>query len=120
MWIEKLTGDLADKKKYREYKARVKALPSGYREVAHALERYMMIFGGADDGKTLVAMVGDLADLLEQSAADALPIRDLVGEDPVEFIEAFLANYRTGASWVEQQRTRLVASIDRAIEEQGR
>jgi DNA-binding ferritin-like protein (Dps family) len=38
-------------------------------------------------------MLEDLADLFEQGAADGTPLRDVVGEDPVEFAEAFLANY---------------------------
>ena len=38
----------------------------------------------------------DLADLFEQSAADGTPIREIVGEDPVEFAEAFLPNYPEG------------------------
>ena len=32
--IEKITGDFGDKKRYRQYKARVKALPEGYRLAA--------------------------------------------------------------------------------------
>ncbi|MFI6793991.1 hypothetical protein [Streptosporangium canum] len=32
-------------------------------------------------------MFEDLADLFEQAAADGTPIREIVGEDPVEFVE---------------------------------
>ena len=35
----------------------------------------------------------DLADLFEQAAADGTPIREIVGKDPVEFVEAFAENY---------------------------
>ena len=117
MWIEKLVGDLGDKKSYREYKARVRELPHGYREAAKALERYLMYMGPSDDGKALIAMLNDLADLLEQSVSDGTPIRALVGDDPSEFAEAFLDNY-AGGSWIRKERTRLTESIDRAIEEQ--
>ena len=41
-------------------------------------------------------MFEDLADLFEQGAADETPIREIVGEDPVEFVEAFLRNYPKG------------------------
>ena len=34
-------------------------------------------------------MLEDLADLFEQAAADGTPIREIVGDDPVEFVEAF-------------------------------
>lgn len=116
MWIEKIvekvTGDLGDKKRYLEYKGRVKELPDGYREAAGALERYLLYFGPGD-GASLTAMLHDLADLLEQSAADGQPVRDVVGVDPVDFAETFLANYR-GGNWVQKERDRLTRAIDRA------
>ncbi len=114
MWIEKVVGNLGDKKSYLEYRARVKKLPTGYREAGSALERYLMYMGPSDDGKALIAMLGDLADLLEQSIADGTTIRDLVGDDPSEFAEAFLDNY-AGGSWIRKERARLAESIDRAI-----
>ena len=117
MWIDKLVGDLGDKKSYLEYKARVKRLPAGYREAAKALERYLMYMGPSDDGKALIAMLDDLAELFEQSVADATPIRTLVGDDPSEFAETFLDNY-AGGSWIRKERSRLEESIQRAIEEQ--
>lgn len=119
VWIEKIVGDFADKKSYLAYKARVKKLPTGYREAGSALERYLMHLGPSDDGPALIAMLGDLAEMLEQSAADGTPIRDLVGEDPVEFAEAFLDNY-AGGSWIRTERARLATSIDEAVAAQGR
>jgi DNA-binding ferritin-like protein (Dps family) len=115
-WIEKVTGSLEQKRSYREYKARVGRLPAGYHDAVRALERYFMYFGGISDGETLVTMFGDLADLFERAAADGTPIRDLVGEDPVEFADAFLQNYAQG-QWINKERVRLVAAIDRAAEE---
>lgn len=119
MWIDKLVGDISDKKRYLEYKSRVKTLPPGYREVAKALERYLMYMGPSDDGKALIAMLADLVELLEQSVADATPIRALVGDDPSEFAEAFLDNY-AGGSWIRKERARLATSIDSAIDLQDR
>lgn len=115
-WIDKLVGDLGDKKSYLKYKSRVKELPTGYREAAKALERYVMYMGPSDDGKALIAMLDDLADLFEQSVADSTPIRTLVGDDPSEFAETFLDNY-AGGSWIRKERARLTESINRAIDE---
>lgn len=118
MWIEKIVGDLAAKKQYREYKERVRNLPEGYREAAGALERYLLNLGPSSDGDSLIAMLTDLADLLEQSVAAGTPIRDVVGADPADFAESFMQNY-DGGSWVRSERDRLAKAIDRA-EEQGR
>jgi DNA-binding ferritin-like protein (Dps family) len=57
-------------------------------------------------------MLEDLTDLFEQSAANGTPIREVVGEDPVEFAEAFLRNYPEG-QWISRERERLTHAIDR-------
>lgn len=112
-WIEVVTGSLEQKKQYRDYKARVKDLPPTYRTTVEALERYLMYAGGVSKGDVLVRMLDDLATLFEQSAAGGIPIRDVVGEDPVEFVEAFVANYSDG-QWIAKERARLTDTIERA------
>lgn len=112
-WYEKLTGSLEQKKRYRDYKARVKALPREYRTSIEALDRYLMHVGAISDGETLVAMLGDLVELFEQSAAVGTPVRDVVGDDPVEFAETFLENYAQGR-WINKERDRLTTAIDEA------
>jgi DNA-binding ferritin-like protein (Dps family) len=112
-WIEQVTGSLEQKKRYRQYKARTKQLPANYRSAVEALERYLMYFGSITRGETLVSMLEDLADLFEQSAANGTPIREIVGQDPVEFAETFLQNYSEG-QWINKERERLTSAIDRA------
>jgi DNA-binding ferritin-like protein (Dps family) len=112
-WIEQVTGSLEQKKRYRQYKARTKQLPANYRSAVDALERYLMYFGSITRGETLVSMLEDLADLFEQSAANGTPIREIVGQDPVEFAETFLQNYSEG-QWINKERERLTSAIDRA------
>jgi DNA-binding ferritin-like protein (Dps family) len=115
-FVEKIVGDLGDKRRWREYKARVKALPANYRTAVEALDRYLMYFGAIAKGDTLMSMLEDLADLFEQAAADGTPIRTVVGEDPVEFAETFLRNYSDG-QWINKERNRLVKAIDLAAGE---
>jgi DNA-binding ferritin-like protein (Dps family) len=111
-FIEKIVGDFGDKRRWRAYKARIKALPADYRTAVEALERYLTYFGAIAKGDTLMSMLEDLADLFEQAATDRTPIRRIVGGDPVEFAETFLANYSEG-QWIHKERTRLVDAIDR-------
>jgi DNA-binding ferritin-like protein (Dps family) len=110
-WIEQVTGSLEQKKQYRQYKARAKQLPANYRTAIEALERYLTYFGAITKGETLVKMLEDLADLFEQSAASGTPIREVVGEDPVEFAETFLQNYSEG-QWINKERKRLTEAIE--------
>jgi DNA-binding ferritin-like protein (Dps family) len=108
---------IGDKRRWRAYKARTKQLPENYRTAVDALERYLMFFGSAD-GDGAASMFEDLADLFERAAADGTPIRDIVGADPVEFVEAFLQNYTKGG-WVTRERERLTTAIKKAEEESG-
>ena len=118
MSISKFTSNvIGDKRRWREYKARTRQLPENYRAAIDALERYLMYFGPAD-GDSAASMFEDLADLFEQAAADGTPIREIVGEDPVEFADAFLQNYSKGG-WVTRERERLVNAIARAEGEDG-
>jgi DNA-binding ferritin-like protein (Dps family) len=109
-WVEKVTGSLAEKKRYHEYKARVAALPENYRTALNGIERYLTYFGGITSGEVLVRLFDDLIDLFEQAAAERTSVRAIVGEDPVEFVEVFLANYSEG-QWINKERQRLIEAI---------
>jgi len=112
-WIETITGSLEQKKQYKQYKARIEALPEPYATAAKALNRYLTYYAGVTDGDTIVQMFGDSADLWEGAAADGTPVRAIVGEDPVEFAETFAQAY-TGKQWIDKERARLIKAIDDA------
>jgi DNA-binding ferritin-like protein (Dps family) len=112
-WIKTITRSLEQKRQYRRYRARIKALPEPYRGVAEALQRYFMYYGGVTDGETAVKMFDDLADLWERAAADGAPVRAIVGDDPVEFAETFALAY-TGKHWIDKERARLTKAIEDA------
>jgi DNA-binding ferritin-like protein (Dps family) len=112
-WIELVTGSFEDKRRYRQCKARIGALPEPYRSATEALERYLMYRGGITKGDVALAMLDDLIELFEQNAADGTPIRAIVGDDPVDFAEEFLQNYADG-QWINKERDRLTQAINRA------
>jgi len=110
-WIETLTGSIEQKKQYKQQQARLEALAEPYRSAAKAFARYFMYYGGITDGDTLIKMGGDHVDLWEQAAADQTPIREIVGDDPVEFAESFAQAY-TAKRWIDKERARLTKAID--------
>jgi len=112
-----LSKMIAEKKRYRQYKARAAQLPGNYRTAIEALERYLMYFGSITNGDLMATMLEDLADLFEQSAANGTTIRAIVGDDPVEFAEAFLQNYSEG-QWINKERERLTKTIDRVASDE--
>lgn len=111
-WYELVTGSLADKKAYRQYKARIAALPDPYKTAANAFERYFMYNGGIPDGDpaVMLTMLNDFADLWERAAADGTPVHEITGDDPVEFAETFAAAY-SGKRWIDKERNRLTETI---------
>jgi DNA-binding ferritin-like protein (Dps family) len=106
------------KRRYRQFKARTEQLPANYQTAIDALVRYMYRFGPAT-GDAVLSMLEDLADLFEQSAANETPVRAVVGENPVEFAEAFLRNYPEG-QWMSRERERLTNAIDRVADNEPR
>lgn len=114
-WIERVTGSFEDKKRWRRYKARKAPLPANYRTAIDGIERYFMYAGSIVKGDVLMQMLEDLADLIERAAADGTPIRDVVGQDPVEFADTFLENYADG-QWINKERKRLSDTIDLAAD----
>jgi DNA-binding ferritin-like protein (Dps family) len=115
-WIELVTGSFEDKKRWRQYKARKEQLPTSYRTAIEGIERYFMYAGSIVKGDVFMQMLEDLADLIERAATDGTPIRDIVGEDPVEFADAFIANYADG-QWINKERKRLNDAIDQSVDE---
>ena len=112
-WIELITGSLEQKKQYRQYRAALDALPEPYLASAKAVDRYLMYAGGITDGDTMVTMLGDLLELWQRAAVDGTAVRDIVGEDPVEFADTFRAAY-AGKEWIDKERARLRRTIDDA------
>ena len=109
-WVENVTGTLEQKKQHKKHRARIDGLPEPYATAAGALHRYLMYYGGVTQGETLVAMFADLADLWERAAVDETPVREIVGDDPVEFAETFAQSYM-GTRWIDKERNRLVEAI---------
>jgi DNA-binding ferritin-like protein (Dps family) len=112
-WIETLTGSLEQKKQYNQDKVRIDALPEPYGTAAKAISRYFFYNGGITDGDTLTRMFSDFADIWERAALDGTPVREIVGDDPVEFAETFAQAYG-GKHWSDKERTRLTKSIEDA------
>lgn len=54
-----------------------------------------------------------VAPATSRAAADGTPIKDIVGDDPVEFADALVANYEKGG-YVAREKRRLIDSIAQA------
>ena len=103
---------IGDKRRWRDYKTRTRALPDNYQLAVEGIERYLMHFGVLDS-ESAASLFEDVADLFEQAAADATPIQQVVGDDPVEFVESLVRNYDSGG-YIAREQKRLVDTIAKA------
>lgn len=115
--IEWVTGSFEGKRRWKAYRARIEQLPPRYRTAVKGIERYLM-YTGPGDGDQLMRMVDDLADLFERAAADGTTVREIVGDDPIEFVETFKENYGLG-SWLNKEQKRLISAVEQAETEEG-
>lgn len=105
-----VTDMIEQKKHFKRYKARKEQLPKPYRKVMDAVERYFWNFASAK-GDSVLRLLDDTLDLMEQAAADSTAIRDIVGDDPVEFAEELMRNYPE-TLWIDKERERLTKTIN--------
>ncbi len=97
-WIELVTGSLEQKKQYRQYKARIEAPPRALRHGAKALQRYFMYFGASRTARRGLRCSTTSPTSGSGPRPTARPMRAIVGEDPVEFAEAFVAGLHRQSS----------------------
>ena len=114
--LDTVVGDRDQKRRWKQYRSRVAALPGAYRTAIEGLEHYIMR-AGAQGHDASVQMWEDLVDLFERATADGTGIRTLVGDDPVGFADDFSANYGT-KDWRSHEKARLIEAIARAEAEQ--
>ncbi|KNH18303.1 hypothetical protein ACU18_08135 [Arthrobacter sp. ZBG10] len=112
-----ITDMIDQKRRFRRYKARKEQLPANYRKVLDAVERYFWHFASGK-GESILQLLDDVADLFEQAAADATPVRDIVGADPVEFAEELMRNYPESL-WINKERERLAQTINSIAGDHG-
>ncbi len=111
-----LSRVIGPKKRWWAYRARVKELPENHGAAVTAIERYLMHFVPTD-GESNASMFEDLVDLFEQAVANGTPIREIVGADPVEFVDAFAQNYSEGGYVPARARKQLTDDITHAENE---
>ncbi len=83
-----------DKREYKEFLKRIKALPDDYRFVFDKIQKYMWSLAGGD-GYDIISLQQNLLELFEASASDGKKVIDVTGKDVAEFCDELLQNART-------------------------
>lgn len=98
--IDKVIGDLGEKKAYRENEKRAKALPAEYAAAYKEIKHYIFTTSGILSMEPLVSLV----DLLEEAAASGRKVTDITGPDVAAFADELV---RGEKSYKEQQGDKL-------------
>ena len=98
--IDKLVGDLGEKKRFRANEKRAKSLPTEYRDAYENIRNYLWSTSGVESIDPLVSLV----DLLEEAAASKRKVTDITGPDVAAFADDLV---KGEASWKDQQREKL-------------
>lgn len=98
--IDKLIGDLDEKKRYRANEKRAKALPPEYLEAYKNIRSYIWNTSGLLTIEPLISLV----DLLEEAAANGRNVVDITGSDVAAFADDLVKGEST---YKDQQREKL-------------
>jgi len=98
--IDKLVGDIGEKKRFRANEKRAKSLPAEYREAYESIRNYLWSTSGVESIDPLISLV----DLLEEAAADGRKVVDITGPDVAAFADDLVKGER---SYKDKQRKKL-------------
>jgi DNA-binding ferritin-like protein (Dps family) len=100
-----------------EFTLRVARLPLAFRSTLTALERYLRATTLISDDDIRL-MLGRVVERFEQAVADGYSITDVIGHDPVEFIDVLCGRYIDGPG-APRMRRMLRDAVDLARTAQG-
>ena len=102
--LNKITGDLNEKKEWRKVEARAKALPAEYAAAYKEVKKYIFHTSGIETMEPLRALV----DMLEEAAASNRRVLEIIGPNVAAFADELV---RGEKSYFEQQRKKLNKDI---------
>jgi DNA-binding ferritin-like protein (Dps family) len=102
---------IGDKKEWRSTEARADALPGDYRIVYGEMKQYLWRFTSGD-GRDTMAVLTEVLDLFETSAAEGKRVLEVTGEDVAAFCDERL---RGAPSWVESYLDKGRTSLNRDV-----
>lgn len=85
-FIQRIVGDLEEKRAYRRFMKRVNALPKDYRFAFKKMQSYLYY----TDLTGCEMLFCDLLELLEESSAQGYLVLDVIGDDVAAFCDALV------------------------------
>ncbi|MDR1790286.1 MAG: DUF1048 domain-containing protein [Propionibacteriaceae bacterium] len=111
--LDTVLGARADKREWRQYKARVQALPPDYRLVMEKIQKFFWNTSGVTDGH-LITVLYDICALFEEESAAGRPVLEVTGDDVAGFVENVVRESQA-TTWQGQKAKQLNADIHREL-----
>lgn len=108
--LNKILGEMDDKREWKAMEARAKKLPNDYHKAYKAIQEYMWISGGLTEWKDIRRIFSGILDLFEEGAEEEKKVTELTGEDVAAFCDELVKDAQT---WQDKYRTKLNDSISR-------
>ncbi|MCI8554581.1 MAG: DUF1048 domain-containing protein [Clostridiales bacterium] len=94
--MEKVWGNVQDKREWKELETRAAKLPENYRKAYKAIQKYMWSSGHCPaDWKDSFHILQGMVELLEEGAAEQKSVAELTGGDAAAFCDDMLKEVRT-------------------------
>lgn len=106
--LDKLVGDMGEKKEWRQNEARAKALPKEYAEAYEQIKKYIWYTAGTETLHPFVALV----ELFEEAAANNRKVLEVTGSDVAAFVDELV---RGEKSYYEKKRKQLNDSFAKKL-----
>jgi DNA-binding ferritin-like protein (Dps family) len=107
--LEKVTGDLAEKKRWRRIQARAKALPEEYAVAYKKIQKYIWNSAAIET----IEPFENLVDLFEDAAVRGKAVLEITGQDVAAFADELVKGEK---SYFEKLRTNLNRVITKKLD----
>ncbi|GAB2026337.1 DUF1048 domain-containing protein [Lactovum odontotermitis] len=101
--IDRALG-LEEKKVWREFEARAKALPDGYYEDYKQIKKYLWV-SGLTKWEDFKFVFDHILDLLEEVASEGRKLTDVTGPNVAAFLDEMVDSQ--AKTWTDKQREKL-------------
>jgi DNA-binding ferritin-like protein (Dps family) len=106
-FLNKILGDLEQKKEWKEVQARAKALPEEYRTVFDEIKNYIWQGGAMVSNPT--NLFKHLVDMFEEGAAAGKHVLDVTGDDVAAFVRELVRGEKTYVDTLHEKLNHTIA-----------
>lgn len=107
-FLDKIIGDLGEKKEWKQIEARAKALPKDFAVAYREIQKYIWNTAGTETIEPFKTLI----DLFEEAAANGKNVLEVIGSDVASFVDELI---RDEKSYFGKKRKQLNDNISKKL-----